>query len=425
MAPLTTAGSVLCLFLSFASAQKVGTAIPEHHPPLTTYKCTVASGCHAVNTSVVLDAFSRSLHSVSSPSSPCNLGTAPLCDTPEACAENCALEGIDYSQWGIRTAADALTLNQWHIDPLTNKTTTVSPRTYLVASDGENYENVTLLNAEFSFDVDMSNLPCGMNGALYLSEMELDGGRSVSTGLNSAGATYGTGYCDAQCPALPFINGVGNQAKLGACCNEMDIWEANAATTIFTPHPCNATRIRSCDSELTCGQPTGGYCDKWGCSYNAYAHGFKDFYGRNKTIDTNRKFTVVTQFLTSNGRADGKLTDIKRVYIQDDKVIKNVVAKAGGKEVDGITDGYCNATASWTQERGGIEVMGEALGRGMVLIFSLWADDSTFMNWMDSGNSGPCNDTEGDPRLIVQHTPDASVTFSNVRWGEIGSTYKA
>jgi hypothetical protein len=62
-------------------------------------------------------------------------------------------------------------------------------------------------NQEFTFDVDVSNLPCGFNGALYFVSMDADGGlKKYST--NKAGAKYGTGYCDAQCPRdLKFING--------------------------------------------------------------------------------------------------------------------------------------------------------------------------------------------------------------------------
>ncbi len=157
---------------------------------------------------------------------------------------------------------------------------------------------------------------------------------------------------------------------------------------------------------------------------NPYAYGFTDFYGRNKTVDTNRKFTVTTQFITSNGRADGELTEIRRLYVQDGTVIKNQVVSAGGASYDSITDGFCNATASWAQQRGGLPQMGKAIGRGMVLIFSVWADNGGFMNWLDSGSSGPCNSTEGNPALIVQQHPDAAVTFSNIKWGEIGSTYK-
>lgn len=214
---------------------------------------------------------------------------------------------------------------------------------------------------------------------------------------------------------------IGN--KYGACCNEMDIWEANALAQTHTPHPCTVDRaVHKCLGETECGQPEG-VCDKWGCAYNPYAHGFKEYYGRDLTVDTNRKFTVVTQFVTDNGRDDGTLSEIRRVYVQDGRVIKNQAVTVGGTVRDSITDGFCKATAEWTQKRGGLAEMGKALGRGMVLIFSLWADDYGFMNWMDSGNAGPCNDTEGDPKLIVQNHPDAAVTFSKIKWGEIGSTY--
>lgn len=65
-----------------------------------------------------------------------------------------------------------------------------------------------LLGQEFTFDVDVSNLPCGLNGALYLSEMDADGGMARFP-TNKAGAKFGTGYCDAQCPRdIKFISGV-------------------------------------------------------------------------------------------------------------------------------------------------------------------------------------------------------------------------
>jgi cellulose 1,4-beta-cellobiosidase len=50
----------------------------------------------------------------------------------------------------------------------------VGSRTYLL--DGDNYMMFRLKNREFSVDVDVSNLPCGLNGALYFVEMEKDGG---------------------------------------------------------------------------------------------------------------------------------------------------------------------------------------------------------------------------------------------------------
>ena len=36
----------------------------------------------------------------------------------------------------------------------------------------------TIITREFTFDVDVSQLPCGLNGALYFVEMDEDGGAS-------------------------------------------------------------------------------------------------------------------------------------------------------------------------------------------------------------------------------------------------------
>ena len=83
--------------------------------------------------------------------------------------------------------------------------TVVSPRVYLLAPNEKKYEMLKLTGNEFTFDVDVAKLPCGMNGALYLSEMDAYGGQSQ---LNTAKAPYGAGYCDAQCFTTPFIDGV-------------------------------------------------------------------------------------------------------------------------------------------------------------------------------------------------------------------------
>ena len=37
-----------------------------------------------------------------------------------------------------------------------------------------------------------------MNGAMYFIEMAANGGKGLAG--NKAGAKFGTGYCDAQCP---------------------------------------------------------------------------------------------------------------------------------------------------------------------------------------------------------------------------------
>ena len=45
----------------------------------------------------------------------------------------------------------------------------------------------SLLGKEFTFDVDVSNLPCGLNGALYFVSMDADGGMAKYP-TNAAGA---------------------------------------------------------------------------------------------------------------------------------------------------------------------------------------------------------------------------------------------
>jgi cellulase len=109
--------------------------------------------------------------------------------------------------------------------------------------------------------------------------------------------------------------------------------------------------------------------------------------------------------------------------VQSGKVIHNAVAEVSGSEVNSITEGLCENSASYFQKMGGLKQMGNALRRGMVLIFSIWNDSGQFMSWLDSGDAGPCNSTEGNPALIQAQHPETSVTFSNIRWGDIGSTY--
>lgn len=71
--------------------------------------------------------------------------------------------------------------------------TNVGARLYVMdeGSNDDKYKLFYLKNREFSFDVDLSELKCGMNGAMYFSEMAANGGKGL--GHNQAGAKYGTG----------------------------------------------------------------------------------------------------------------------------------------------------------------------------------------------------------------------------------------
>lgn len=186
-------------------AQQVGNNTAEVHPSLTWQKCTSAGSCTSVSGSVVVDANWRWVHSVGGYTN-CYTGNtwdATLCPDDETCATNCALDGADYSgTYGVTSSGSSLKLN--FVTQSSNKN--IGSRLYLLEDD-ETYQSFKLLGQEFTFDVDVSKLPCGLNGALYFVSMDLDGGTSKYS-TNKAGAKYGTGYCDSQCPRdLKFING--------------------------------------------------------------------------------------------------------------------------------------------------------------------------------------------------------------------------
>ena len=218
------------------------------------------------------------------------------------------------------------------------------------------------------------------------------------------------------------LSDFGRSTRCETCMRSDDYsrWEANARATQLTPHACNITGLYECTG-ADCG--SNGVCDESGCSFNPYGLGMHNFYGYHDVVDTTKPFTVTTQFLTDDNTASGTLSEIRRLYVQNGEVIQNAQVAFENHTLDSITNSYCNATAPSFQARGGLAQMGDAIGRGMVLVFSIWNDASGYMNWLDSGNAGPCNATEGNPVLIVEEDPTTSVTFSNVRWGDIGSTY--
>lgn len=55
---------------------------------------------------------------------------------------------------------------------------------------------------------------------------------------------------------------------------------------------------------------------------------------------------------------------------------------------------------------------------------SIWNDASQNMAWLDSGANGPCSIAQSTPAYIQANTPNTHVVFSNIRWGDIGSTTK-
>lgn len=194
----------------------------------------------------------------------------------------------------------------------------------------------------------------------------------------------------------------------------MDIWEANSRANQIAPHTCAKDSLFRCTGD-ECA--FNGLCDKNGCGDNPYRHrGAKDFYGPGLKVDTTKPFTVVTQFPAKNG----VLQAIVRKYVQNGVVIENAA-----KNIT-MDQAFCTAQgATKYNEFDGHKGMGEALARGMVLAMSIWWDEGGFMKWLDSGESGPCNATEGDPKVVLTVEKAPVVKFSQIKWGEIGSTFSA
>ncbi|KAH7344216.1 cellulase [Rhizoctonia solani] len=406
-----------------ARAQQAGTVTAEVHPTLTWQKRTTSGGCVTQSSGkIVLDSNWRWVHTNSGYTN-CytdNEWGKTLCPDPTTCAANCVLDGADYSgTYGITTSGNALTLK--FVTKTSN--TNIGSRVYLLADDST-YQMFKLKNQEFTFDVDISNLPCGLNGALYFSEMPADGGISEYSG-NKTGAKYGTGYCDARCPKdIKFINGEANvldwtpsssdvnsgTGQYGTCCSEMDIWEANAISTAFTPHPCIVTSQTRCSGT----DYSSGYCDPAGCDFNSYRMSVKNFYGQGSSYT----------FITADGTATGALSEIRRLYVQDGKVIQNSKTNISGiSDYDSITEPFCAAQKTAFGDtnifasKGGFTNLGKAFDNGMV-DYPVGADASK------AGVArGTCATTSGVPTDVEAASPNSSATYSNIRFGDIGSTY--
>merc|ERR1712159_865118 len=110
------------------------------------------------------------------------------------------------------------------------------------------------------------------------------------------------------------------------------------------------------------------------------------------------------------------------------------------KVFDSITDEQQDvqktyySDVKYFQKLGGIKSMGEAMKRGMVLVMSMWDDYEVGMIWLDATDPypipagkhgaprGTCNQTAGIWSNVEKMHPHAWVKYSNVKYGEIGST---
>jgi len=450
--------------LAGVEAQHAGSLKEENNPALSYSYCD-KDGCHEHKRSVTIDSNWRWTHKRGEAVN-CytgNLWDKEACPDPDTCWDNCEIEGADEeyeNTYGVRTSGKSLNLTFVTEGPYS---TNVGSRVYLLDSDKETYKMFKLKNREFTFDVDTSELPCGLNGALYFVAMDEDGGKS-RWHHQQAGARYGTGYCDAQCPHdLKWINGMPNVVdwipqetdknaglgKYGTCCTELDMWEANSISQAYTMHSCDVKEATRCSGK-DCGDNAGavtpeshrfeGVCDKNGCDYATTRMGELNFYGRGSkyTLDSKKPMTVVTRFHTDDDTDSGKLSSVTRTYYQDGKMIKQPEVTLKGNKHHGITEQFCEDWAATTNdgtnfiEKGGMAAVDEALEKGLVLVMSMWDDHFANMLWLDSTYPvdskdpsmyrGHCSADSGLPADVEKDHAKASVVFSNIRYGRMGTT---
>jgi len=449
--------AVVAATLTGVAAQKAGSQTSERHPKLSWKQCSSPGSCQTQSGEVVIDSNWRWTHK-SGDTTNCYTGNkwdTSICPDSKTCSSACVVEGADQeytSTYGVGASGDALTLGFVTQGPYSKN---VGSRTYLMASE-DKYQMFKLKNKEFTYTVDDSTLDCGLNGALYFVAMDEDGGASK---YGHAGAKYGLGYCDAQCPHdLKWINGEANiegwqpsetdpnagTGKYGSCCTEIDIWEANKISTAFTMHACDTQEQTRC-SGTDCGDNGPdrfkGLCDKNGCDMQSYRLGTKDFFGPggNFKVDSTKPVTVTTQFITEDGSDNGKLTEVKQFYTQNGQTIEHQMYTVNGNQHDTITDEFCADWVAETQDgtnfldKGGMTAMGDAMEKGVVLVMSMWDDHYANMLWLDStypvdstdpgAARGTCSTSSGVPADVESaQGSTAKVKFSDIRFGPIGST---
>lgn len=215
-----------------------------------------------------------------------------------------------------------------------------------------------------------------------------------------------------------------------------------ALTNMHFSHPCSVTQQTRCSgTDCGIGARYSSLCDADGCDFNSYRMGDTTFYGAGLTVDTTKKFTVVTQFITNDGTTSGTLSEIRRFYVQNGVVIPNSQSTVSGVTGNSLSDTFCAAqkTAFGDQNvfatKGGMATMGASLKKGMVLVMSVWDDHTADMLWLDAPypptkdasapgvSRGTCGASSGAPKDVESASASASVTYSNIKWGPINSTY--
>lgn len=372
--------------------------IEEVHPPFAWHNC-VQEPCKKYFGAIVLDSTLRETN--------CCAGRFDIKDLhrthcknkdKDTCPVDCCIEGADYRAHGISTDGTSLKLDLGATAPHVPKDLIrVMP-----LKENERYENKPLVrrhDSEYTFDIDVRNVPPGYKARVSLNWMWPDGARSEKKG-DKAGARYGTGYCDATCDkGQRFVEGRANYdgwvpdkhdpmlgtGRAGACCHTIVLWEGNLESTDYHWSPCLPPWYHKCDDDKCATR-----CFAFGCRWNPNGNKMKPFYGPGptNTIDSKKPFSVVTQFfIQQTPKAACILKTRATYYIQDGKIFRSAPSdyRPNGALFNTMNKQFCKKMASdfkWGKrwKRAGTWWQ---RGRGnmykMVPVFSIFRDVSVLL----------------------------------------------
>lgn len=192
----------------------------------------------------------------------------------------------------------------------------------------EMFYQFKLMDKTIQYTLDLSNVGCACNAALYLVSMP-----AYNISQEADPTRCNDYYCDANKVCDDY-------------CPEIDLCEANNRNIHVTPHQCDA--------------PDGKYyahCDGGGYSKSAYSINPASFGpGSNYTIDTTREFNISHKFQSS-----------------------------GGTLVE-VTNTMSQGTNSFTMVHDKADYLKPLTGpinNGMVLVMSYWGNTGSGMSWLD------------------------------------------
>jgi len=220
------------------------------------------------------------------------------------------------------------------------------------------YRPFFVLGQTFQYTVDVSNVSCGCNAALYLVSMP-----AFDQNQNPTPTQCGDYSCDAK-------------RVCGSFCPEMDLIEANRAAMAVTPHKCSSQ---------------GKYypwCDGGGCSQNT--KNFHGVYGPSSAykINTMKPFQVAHKF--QRDTPGGRLTQITTTLSQNGNTFTMVHDSNNcGKDY--------------------IASMSDIFSRGMVIVSSYRSgNDGNAMTRLDVP---PCDPNVPCDKSGIVHFSDISLQY--------------